>query len=217
MYTLLKPLPVREELLKRGVTIFTPQDFQRIFPTTKSKTKYFLEEYTKGGLFLRLKKGLYTLKSDPPPEEEIANFLYRPSYISFEYALATYNVLPEMPYSVTSATTKPTRTFTAGEKTFSYFTIKREAFTGYLPVKRAERTVLLAEPEKALVDYLYFVSLGKKPQNDRLNTANLDKQKVLQYASLYQRTGLEQLVLALSLVPSLRSGQALSPVEGLSK
>ena len=44
------------------------------------------------------------------------------------------------------------------------------------------------------MDYLYFVSLGKKPQNDRLNTANLDKQKVLSYASLYQRTGLDKLL-----------------------
>ncbi len=194
MYPLLKPLPVREELLQKGVGIFTPQDFQRIFRANQFRTKYFLKEYTRGGLFLRLKNGLYTLKTDPPPEEEIANRLYRPSYISFEYALATYNVLLEMPYSITSATTKPTRTFAVGAKTFSYFTIKREAFAGYVPAKRAGRTVLLAEPEKALVDYLYFVSLGHKPRNDRLNTASLDKQKVLYYASLYQRPGLDQLV-----------------------
>ena len=156
MHTLMKPIPVREELLKRGVGIFTPQDFQRIFRTTDSRTKYFLEEYTKGGLFLRLKKGLYMLRTDPLPEEEIANRLYRPSYISLEYAMATYNLLLEMPYSITSATTKPTRTFTVGEKTFSYSTIKREAFIGYTPVKRAGRTILIAQPEKALVDYLYF-------------------------------------------------------------
>jgi len=206
MYTLLKPIPVQDELLKREVSIFTPQDFQRIFRTTKSRTKYFLEKYTKGGLFLRLKKGLYMLRTDPLPEEGIANRLYRPSYISFEYAMATYNILLEMPYSVTSATTKPTRTFAVGEKIFSYFTIKREAFTGYVPVKRAGRTVLMAEPEKALVDYLYFVSLGKKPQNDRLNTASLDRQKVLHYASLYQRPGLDQLMLALSPSTPLRTG-----------
>jgi len=215
MYTLMKPISVREELLKRGGGIFTPQDFQRIFCTTESRTKYFLEEYTKGGLFLRLKNGLYMLKTDPPPEEEIANRLYRPSYISFEYAMATNNILLEMPYSVTSATTKPTRTFTVGEKTFSYFTIKREAFTGYTPLKQAGRTVLIAEPEKALVDYLYFVSLGKKPRNDRLNTASLDKQKILHYASLYQRAGLDQLLLALPALPQGHrddvAGQAREP------
>ena len=198
MYTLLKPLSVRQELLKRGVTIFTPQDFQRIFHTTKSRTKYFLEKNSKDGLFLRLKKGLYTLQTDLPPEEEIANRLYRPSYISFEYALEAYNILLEMAYSVTSATTKPTRTFQVGERTFSYFTIKKEAFTGYIPVKRDGRIVLIAEPEKALVDYLYFVSLGKKPLNDRLNLADVDERKIRHYASLYQRAGLDKLILALS-------------------
>lgn len=194
MRTLLKPLPVREELLAREVGIFTPQDFQRIFRTTKSRTKYFLEQYTKRGLFVRLKRGLYMLSTDPLSEEEIANLLYRPSYLSFEYALATYNLLLEMPYSVTSATTKPTRTFAVSEKMFSYFTIKREAFTGYVPVKRAGRTILMAEPEKAFVDYLYFVSLGKKPRNERLKPVSLDRPKVLHYASLYQRPGLDQLL-----------------------
>ena len=194
MYTLLKPLPVREELLHRGVGIFTPQDFQRIFGANRLRTKYFLEEHTRGGLFLRLKNGLYALKTDPPPEEEIANCLYRPSYLSFEYALAAYNILPEMPYSVTSATTRPTRTFAVGERTFSYLTIKRAAYAGYAPARRSGRTVLIADPEKALVDYLYFVSLGRKPRNDRLGTAGLDRQKALGYAGLYQRAGLDHLV-----------------------
>ncbi len=194
MYTLLKPVPVRQELLEKGAIIFTSQDFQRIFQSTPSRTKYFLEEYTRGGLFLRLKKGLYTLKSDPPPEEEIANLLYRPSYISLEYAMGTHNILMEMTYSITSVTTQPTRTFEVEERTFSYFTIKREAFAGYVPVKRRGRTVLMAEPEKALVDYLYFVSLGKKPKNDRLNTSILDAKNVQYYASLYQRKGLDKLL-----------------------
>ena len=194
MRTLMKPIPVREQLLEKGITIFTPQDFQRIFHTSRSRTKYFLEEYTRGGLFLRLKKGLYTLRGDLPPEEEIANLLYRPSYVSFEYALGAYNILLEMTYSVTSATSKPTRTFEVDGRIFSYYTIKREAFTGYTPLKIRGRTVLMAEPEKAVVDFLYFVSLGKKPKNERLNISNLDRQKILDYASLYQRKGLDNLL-----------------------
>ena len=67
MSALLKPLPVREALLQRGVGIFTLQDFQRIFDMGQSRAKYFLEEQTRAGLFLRLKKGLYALKTDLPP------------------------------------------------------------------------------------------------------------------------------------------------------
>ena len=148
----------------------------------------------KAGLFIRLKRGLYALHDQLPSEEEIANLLYRPSYLSFEFALAVYAVLPEMVYTVTSATTKPSRTFVVEEKTYTYSTIKPGAFTGYGPIKRDNRTVLMAEPEKALVDYLYFVSLGKRPPNDRLALANLDRNKVLRYARLYHRMGLERMV-----------------------
>jgi predicted transcriptional regulator of viral defense system len=190
----LKPISVREQLLRKGLVAFTPLEFQRLFNTTRLRAKYFLEAYTQRGLFVRLRQGLYTLKDNLPPEEELANLLYRPSYVSFEYALAGYRILPEMVYSVTSATTKPTRTFSVDEKTFLYFTIKKNAFAGYRPVKRGGRTVLLAEPEKALVDYLYFVSLGKKPRNDRLNTTSLDKAKIRRYARMYRREGLDRLI-----------------------
>ncbi|MBI4675941.1 MAG: hypothetical protein HY741_30235 [Chloroflexi bacterium] len=194
MSTLLKPFSVRSALLKRNLCIFTPREFGRLFRATPDQTKYFLEEYSKDGVFLRLKRGLYALQEPLPSEEEIANQLYRPSYLSFEYALARYHLLPEMVYGVTSATTKPTRTFTIADKTFSYLTIKQEAFTGYIPTKRDGQTILLAEPEKAFVDYFYFVALGKKPFNDRLNISALNAQKIQRYAQLFQRPKLEQLV-----------------------
>ncbi len=197
MYTLLKPLVIRDELLKKRLFIFTPFDFERVFSLPKHKAKYFLEKESNksnSGLFLRLKKGLYSLKTDLPGEEEIANRLYQPSYISFEYALAYFNILAEMPYLVTSATTKPTREFTVESKTFSYLTIKRNAYTGYILIKQNGESFLIAEPEKALVDYLYFVVLGKKPTNDRLNISLLNKEKLLKYALLFGRDKLTKLI-----------------------
>src|SRR3989344_7717771 len=187
MDTLLKPLLVRGALLEKGVRIFTSRDFARIFDTTPIKTKYFLETQTERGLFMRLKNGLYSLKTDLPSEEEIANALYKPSYISFEYALAYYGIIPEMPYTVTSAATKPTRTFTVYDKVFFYHSIKKEAFTGYALIKNQDKSMLIAEPEKALVDYFYFVMLNKIPKNDRLiiNVNKINKDKVFQYVSLY--------------------------------
>lgn len=194
MYTLLKPLLVREELIKKRMYVFTSRDFELAFQLPKHKTKYFLEKESKTGLFLRLKKGLYSLQTDLPHEEEIANRLYQPSYVSFEYALASYNILPEMTYTVASATTKPTRTFTVQNKVFSYLTIKKEAYTGYLLVRSENKTFLMAEPEKALVDYLYFVALGKKSYNDRLNTSSLKKEELFKYAGLYRRKNLVKLI-----------------------
>ena len=82
MYTLLKPMQIREELLKRNLRIFSGQEFRRIFQTSTQSTKYFLESQVLNGLFLRLKRGIYTLKTDLPSEEEIANAIYQPSYVS---------------------------------------------------------------------------------------------------------------------------------------
>ncbi|KKT72687.1 MAG: hypothetical protein UW69_C0084G0005 [Microgenomates group bacterium GW2011_GWA2_44_7] len=69
-----------------------------------------------------------------------------------------------------------------------------EGYQVYVPVKKGEQTILFAEPEKALVDYLYFVSLGKKSKNDRLHVTSLDKAKIRRYSSLYQRPGLNRLI-----------------------
>lgn len=191
MSTFLKPLIVREKLLGKQLRLFTRGEFGRLFPDHQDKIKYFLEEQTKKGLFSRLKKGLYMLKTDPAGETEIANRLYQPSYLSFEYALAHYNLLPEMPYGVTSATTKPTRNFIINSTNFNYLTIKKEAYIGYL-LKDGR---LIAEPEKAAADYLYFVALGKKRLNERLNLTKLDQKKLLKYCRLFNRQKLEALCL----------------------
>jgi len=202
MSTLLKPIQVRNELLERRVRVFTPQVFARIFKSSLHATKYFLETQTQEGLLIRLKKGVYALKTDLPSEEEIANALYQPSYISFEYALAYYGILPEMTYTITSATTKPTRLFTTNDMTYSYRTIKKSAYTGHVLVKKENRSFFLAEPEKALVDYLYFVSLNRETLNDRLitkqkgrcDTKKLQKKKTIVYAKLFANKKLEVLV-----------------------
>lgn len=199
MYTLVKSkfntiLDIQDKLLEQGVMFFTLLDFQRIFHISPLKAKYFLETNTRRGLFIRLKKGLYSLKKNITSEEEIANALYKPSYISFEYALARYNIIPEMAYSVTSATTKPTRAFEVGEKIFTYYTIQKKAFMGYVPEKIGKNVILFAEPEKAFVDYMYFVSLGKKTYNERINASMLNKKKVMYYAKIYNRPGLLHLI-----------------------
>jgi predicted transcriptional regulator of viral defense system len=94
MYNLLKPLSVREELLQRNIRIFTSREFSLLLQLNLYQTKYALAELVKEGLLVRLKRGVYALKTDPPNEKEIANALYRPSYISFDYALAYHGLIP---------------------------------------------------------------------------------------------------------------------------
>lgn len=188
MSTYLKPLLIREKLISQGIKIFTPSLFSQITGANKISTKHFLETQVKSGLLIRLKKGMYTLKTDQPSEKEIANSLYQPSYISFEYALAYYGLLPEMPYTVTSATTKATRNFTIASTSFSYRSIKTSIFTGYSLVTPADHSFLIADQEKAYLDYFYFVYLKKLPTNDRLISRaklKLNISKLKSYVSLF--------------------------------
>ena len=196
----MKPAQVQNILINKGIHIFTPEMFGQIFPAPSYTIKYWLESQTKQGLLKRLKRGLYTLSLFPPLEEEVANRLYRPSYISLEYALAYYNLLQETPYTITSVTTKPTRTFMSDNKTFSYRTIKRKAYTGYFLEKKSGASFLIAEPEKALADYLYFVTLHKSPYNERLiehltdpsfyRTKRINREKLFHYTRLFEHKGL---------------------------
>ena len=92
-----------------------------------------------------------------PSDFELANYLYQPSYISLSSALNFYGILVQVPYKITSVTPKLTRESYVNEKTFKYSHIKKEYFWGY---QKAEG-FLIAEPEKALLDALFFMSLGR--------------------------------------------------------
>ena len=70
------------------------------------------------------------------------------------------------------------------------------AFCGYELEKDDDMTFLIAEPEKAVIDYLYLVSLGKKTLNDRLDIKSLSYKKLVYYASFFQRVGLKKLLKA---------------------
>jgi len=189
----LKPIYVQQSLQVKGVRLFSPPDFQRIFGVSLRGAQEFIKDH-RDDLFFKIRNGLYALRADLPQEEAIANRLYAPSYISFEYALARYGIIPESVYAVTSATTRITREFIVNNKSFAYSRIKKKAYRGYRAEKIGGITVLIAEPEKALVDYLYFVDLKRKTLNERLNVRKVNKKAVMEYARLFARKSLIKLV-----------------------
>ena len=190
----LNPLLVQKELKSRGLTIFTPKEFERLFGVSATSVHRFLHTYTKKQFLTKLRNGLYALEEKRPNLTFAANKIYRPSYVSLETALSHYGLIPETVYSVTSVTPKPTREFVAFGIGFIYTRIKQKAFQGYTTKREGDTTTLIAEPEKALADYLYFVSLGKKTLNDRLSIRNLDMKKVREYAKLFDRPSVLRLV-----------------------
>ena len=190
-------IQAERSIRRQALRMFTPVELQRLLGLSPVAARFLAHRYAKRGALLKLRNGLYTLADSPPSELAIANRLYEPSYLSFDFALAYYHLIPEMVYAVTSATTRPTRTLTVMGSTFTYHRIKADAFTGYEPVKHNGETVLIATPEKALADELYFVDLKKKSLNDRLNLRLLQWRRVEQYAELFVRPSLMRLVRSL--------------------
>ncbi|MFA4889532.1 MAG: hypothetical protein WC628_08190 [Candidatus Omnitrophota bacterium] len=188
----LKPIYVQQFLQAKGVRLFSPVDFQRLFGVSLRAAQEFIKDHHVD-LFFKIRNGLYALRTDPPAEEAIANRLYAPSYISFEYALSRYGIIPESVYAITSVTTRITREFIVNNKSFTYSRIKKQAYRGYKTEKMGGVTVLIAEPEKALADYLYFVDLKRKTLNERLTTRKLNKKTVIEYVKLFGRKSLLKL------------------------
>ena len=174
----LNRIKVEEKLKLSGLLVFSPREFKDFFNVSVNTASAFLKRNIKSGLFLKLRNGFYMLKDSNPPLYLIANRLYQPSYISLEKALSYYGIIPETVYTVTSITTKSTREFATPRAAFSYQRIKKSAFTGYSPRKIEGTTVFMADPEKALADYLYFVDLKKISLNDRLNLGPVKKTRL---------------------------------------
>ncbi len=186
-------LDIRKTILNSQIYVFSSRDLSSLLELSPRLTLYYLQKGIKDHLFLRLKNGLYTLATDPARIEEIANRLYAPSYLSFEFALSHYNLIPETIYSVTSATTKATREYEVNGTAYTYTTIPPVAYTGYIPLTQDYRSYLIADPEKAVVDYLYLLALGRRGHYERLDVSKLDHTKITQYLSLFKRPSLYKL------------------------
>jgi hypothetical protein len=120
-----------------------------------------LTRWLRKGLICRLRKGLYILNRDDRKinlsRSFLANQLYTPSYLSLEYALNFYGMIPERVQNMTSITTKKTMRFKNIEGSFTYQHIKTSAFRGFSIIRdKSGYSYQMASPEKSLVDFLYF-------------------------------------------------------------
>jgi hypothetical protein len=163
-----------------------------------------LTRWQKRGLVIRLKRGIYALnKRDRRVNFSrffLANQLLWPSYVSMESALSYYGLIPEAVADVTSVSTKKTSRFTNTIGRFIYQRVKPDAFRGYRTYKdEAGLECLIAEPEKAVVDFLYlnlrkFKTRAKSAFKESYRFQNIEglkPKKVLFWARLFRNKRLE--------------------------
>lgn len=132
---------------------------------------YWVKKMIKQGDLIVLKKGLYTtklyllgLEKNPSLRESyleyLANIIRYPSYLSLEYALSKYGVIPEGVYSLTSVTLKSSRVFGNSLGNFIYRSIKKNLFSNFENKDFDGKRIKIATKEKALFDLLYFRKVG---------------------------------------------------------
>ncbi len=147
-----------------------PQDVRR-------QVRYWVQK----GYLIALKKGVYILSDNyrkiNPSRRFLSNFFVSPSYLSLEYALGFYDLIPEKVTVFTSLTTKKTTAYRNYLGTFEYRSIKEDLFFGYNKAAENGQDFFIAQPEKAILDFFYFRKelKGKAGEFESLRFQNLDR------------------------------------------
>jgi len=158
------------------------------------------------GELIPLNKGIYETDRTASPIC-LAASIYGPSYVSFEYALSHYGLIPERVVTITCATFKKRRrkTFENAFGMFTYQDVPSRVFPLELRIKTEnENAYRIASPEKALCDELYKaqpvnsikqlqVLLYEDLRIESLDFANLDHDILKEMAPLYRKKNLQLL------------------------
>jgi predicted transcriptional regulator of viral defense system len=199
----MKYIDLYRKLEESRLYVFSTQDLICLFPQEKKEILRQQIHYWKKHSWVRaLKNGLYEIIYPHQmniPDLFLANKLYSPSYVSLETALSIYSIIPEVAFAVTSITTKPTREFKNCHGLFKYRTVKPKAFIGYRIIAEDKFKIKIADPEKALLDYIYFRLHDRDKidiEEERFNLhvlRKMKKTKLYNYASRFNQATYEQL------------------------
>ena len=162
-------------------------------------------EIKKGNL-IPITKGIYETDIDVPGHY-LTGVIYGPSYISFEYALSYYGLIPERVYTYTNATYNKNKSkrYRNNFGLYTYRDIPKKAFPfGVKIYIENGYSYTIAIPEKALCDKLYIATPQKSMKKlealifddlriEEEDFYNLDYDVILILCDLYQSTNLKLL------------------------
>ena len=157
-----------EQLLISGESVFVYDEIAEMYGNHRFPRNKVCN-LVNNGLLIRLKQGVYLknpkISGTYFSREHVASRLYPDSYVSLQYALQYYDLIPEAVHEVTSVTPGNNKRFDTPEGRYSYRSMKRELYDiGTLSVSDPYgKAYKIASPEKALADMLYF----EKPFDSR--------------------------------------------------
>lgn len=138
--------------------LFSLSDINQLVNDTPANISIQLNRLIKSQVITRVAQRWYANPFNPPSLEEIAMVLRVPSYLSLEYALSRQGILSQHVYTLTLMTPTSPYTFQGTHATYEYHQIQKPLFTGYTQ----ENNILIAIPEKALLDLIYIRGVKTK-------------------------------------------------------
>ena len=161
----------------------------------------------RNGQLFQITKGMYETEAHTPGYC-LAGSIYGPSYLSFDYALSVYKLIPETVHVFTSATFKKKKKkyYKNHFGQYVYQDVPPEVYPYGIGVKEENGYYYqIASPEKALCDKLYImppVSSQKEIEEllfedlriDVIDFENLNLNDVLQIGELYHCNNLKYLM-----------------------
>ena len=204
-------IEIRKQL---STPVFTHETLEGILEGKIHNINAKIALMVKKGELIRLKKGVYALGNDYRTTStdaiSIANILYAPSYVSFDYALSYYGLIPERVYEITSATLHMKKEFDTPLGRFTYKPVPLRAYAVgidwiYDDVNGGK---LIATAEKALCD---------KIRSDR-GIGRLSQQKLQEYLEYDLRIDMDMFyALDTGLIAAIAAVYSSSNLTNLSK
>ncbi len=178
------------KLYKNNISLLTTLDIENLLQIKSSRTlEDLIKRLIQENILTSVEKGKYYVTSKQPSNFEIANFLYSPSYISFETALNYYGLLSQFPLEITSATLGKKTEKEINNQLYTYSKIDKKLFTGYYK----ESNYLIATKEKALFDEIYLISKSIKSESilQNLDLSNFEIDKFEEFLNLLPKKSLK--------------------------
>ena len=162
---------------------------------------------TDSGILFRLTRGIYETDGRVEPCF-LASSILSPSYLSFDWALSYYGLIPEKVFSITSASLniRKNKTFINKFGRYEYSDIPSSAFSeGLTYLENGDYIAKIATKEKAICDSLSkwrvvnsvkslkeLLFVDKRIDEKEFSTC--DFVLMMRLASLYKKTNLDMLI-----------------------
>jgi predicted transcriptional regulator of viral defense system len=154
-----------------------------------------LRRQQRRGLLEKLTDSVYLNKLAPSvTSRDLVNELIPDSYISLGTALSEWGLSSQNPIVTTCVTSTRGRKVETPSIDIVYRKISRDLFWGFTEKKARYTNYRIAEPEKALLDWIYFALQDGLPvQLDEIQFTKLSRARLVGYAKKFPSTVMQTL------------------------